>query len=215
MVRKILLSVSMALSASHSVSAACMDDLEMHGNPITGLSSPAPETRPGVAANRSYVDRYVAKLDRDRYNATLLNEETNSSSSEEQSWFDAQVYCNELTASAVLSDGTVSAEKYDDWYLPARVEWISVCLNQGSTLNYAEQTWTAGGACAASDVMYWTSTLHSAPVTFQGEGTWDVMKFDLNRYEFYVTGTAEIFNPATGETMRINPDLKKQTRCIR
>ncbi len=210
MVGKILLlSASVALSANHSASAACMDDMEMHGNTITGLTSPEPETIPGSAANRDYVDDYVAELDQNRNNGTVLSP---ASTITKGDWFKAQKDCNELVAPANEAEPD---KTYDDWHLPSRVEWISACLHHGSKINYAEQSWTADGLCAGSSDSFWTRDLHTGPVAWLPNPTWDVVKLPLDKYEFFVTGTAETFSPATGNTMRISPVQERQIRCIR
>ena len=213
MVRKILLlSAPITLFASQPASAVCVGDLEMHSNRITGLTIPSVTGAHGEAANKIYVDRYVASHDQDRRNGTMLSEQYHQGE-----WFEAQTFCNDLTSPAILPDtGAVSEQTYSDWYLPSRVEWIAACQHHGSQLNYTEQSWAAGGLCAdTSDQAFWTREFHDTPTGWPHEQPWESFEVPLDKYDLLITGKAETFDPATGTSMRVNADLNHHIRCIR
>ena len=216
MVRKILvLSASVALFANHPASAVCEEDLEMHGQRITRLSVPQQEMvgqdLSGDAANKKYIDDYVKRLDVNRNNGTRLSSEF----AQDVAWFGAQDYCNELVSPALDETGTVSKEEYNDWHLPSRIEWLSACLYQGSQLDYDKKTWTADGLCKDYNSAFWTREFHSTPTGWPHEDPWSAFETRLDKYDLLITGKAETFDPATGESMRINADLERDVRCIR
>ncbi len=218
MVRKILLlSASAAFFISQPTAAVCLGDLEMHGSGITGLASQSAADGSGDAANKTYVDNYVARLDADRRNGTMMSTESTSGV-----WFDAQDFCNELVSPAILPDGTatgtVSEAEYDDWHLPSRVEWLAACMHHGSKLNYAEKSWTAGGLCSddAYSNAFWTEEFHhTSPLTWVKDQPWEQLEVQLDKYDFLILGKAETFDPQTGTSMRVSADEERNIRCIR
>ena len=218
MVRKTLLSASVALLVSQSVSAACFGDLEMHGSRITELAGSVVMDETGNAANKTYVDNYIAKLDENRRNGTMVSQEHSSGT-----WYEAQNYCNELISSAVMPDGTStespSESSYDDWHLPSREEWLSVCLHQDSKLDYTEKTWVPNGLCSektSDDNGFWTSNYHlTTPIGWVEDEPWHEVSPYLDKYDILVLGSPETFDPSTGASMRIRPMLNRDIRCVR
>ena len=207
--KEILLCLSPVLFLSHPATAACEGNLDMHGNAITQLSTPGHDT-PGVAANKAYVDRYITRLDLNRNNGTLL-----SANKSHGNWFDAQDFCDGLTSSAILPDGTTSVQEYDDWHVPSRIEWLSACLSQGSQLDYDNQSWTPQGLCGQNDRPSWTNEIYPAPTAVPFTQKWPLVNPQLEKYDFMIAGTGETFNPLTGDSIRVRFDQQEFIRCIR